>query len=372
MIPLLTGVDFFTQPDPIDGVIFGSIFVGLIVIAVIGNKISAGGTAGRGSSTSSTRRFNRFSFRRAARKAGLERSQIRLLERVARRQSLANPNRMFTSPAYLDRVIHRALRTLQTSDESPSIVEQRKYALLNVRRTLDRLRPQKDAGIKHTNQLRAGEVLTIITEDKAQFSCRLQANAESMLSLEAPTTEGGETILWDKNMPLKVTFRTDDGTLYGFRSHVIGYRKQRAKYQLFIAHSDKVRSVQKRKSPRREFKRPAYFFPVRVVQTGSGRSARREAVVDNNRRDLATIEDISAGGCALRTRGALKPGSLVKISFEMEKGRPVVAYGKVRGVDAGYRGNLLHIMFTKVSRENMTPILSYIYGYTDQNSHTQT
>mgnify|MGYP006429215741 CR=1 FL=1 len=363
MIVLQQGTQFFAEPDPIHGIVFGGIFIGLLIIAVIGTRISA--NAQRSGSGDSPR-FSRFALRRAARKTGLDRFQTRLLEQLAREQGIAEPKKLLTSRNQLDRAIRRGLRAIDSANVTETEQQQRRFHLLNLRRELDSVRADKGESVDNTAQLRSGNTFTLITETKAQYQCRLTANAESMLVLEAPQTPGGETIVWDKRTPLKVTFRGADGTLFGFRSYVLGYRKQRASHQLFIAHSDTVRSVQKRKSPRREFRRPTYFYPIRVVQSGSGKNAKREAVVDDSRRDLGTIEDISAGGCAMRVRGALKAGSLIKLSFEMKRGTPVAVYGKVRGTDAGYRGNLMHIMFTRVSRANMAAILEYVYGYIDQ------
>lgn len=362
MIPLQSGMQFFTEPDPMDGLIFGSIFLALIIIAVIGSKYT-GPSRTSTKPGSSPANFSRFKFRRAARRVGLERDQIRLLERLAKEQGLVEPTRLFESRTYLDRILGRQLHRIDATSASEIEKNQKKFHLLNIRRTLDRVRPESNTAIHNTTQLQSGTTLTLITEDKTQYTCRIAANAASTLALEAPTTRAGETIVWDKETPLKVTFRGEDGALFGFKSQVAGYRKQRARHQLYIRHSNNVRSVQKRKSPRREFKRSAYYFPVRVVEVGSGRSKKKEAVVDNARRDLGTIEDISAGGCALRAKGALKKGSLTKISFELERGHPLSAFGKVRGVDPGYRGNLMHVMFTRVSREHMTTILSYVYGY---------
>ena len=365
MIALQAAVEFFAEPEPIEWILVGVVFVALIVLLIVGSKVNAG-RIDRRTGTASSPGFSRFSFRRAARRAGLDRRQVRILERVARQQALADPTRMFSSRHYLDRTIARAMQMLDAEEIGDAEREERKYELLNVRRALDQIQPENVDRFERTSQLRSGIRLTLITEDKSQYECKLLANSDSFLAVEAPTTHGGETLVWDKKTPLKVTFRTEDGTLYGFRSSVLGYRKQRAKHQLFIAQSDKIRSVQKRKSPRREFHRPAYFFPVRVVQSGSGRSTKRQAVVDTNRRDLGNIEDISAGGCAIRARTTLKKGSLIKISFEMERGRTVTAFGKVRGSEPGYHGSLMHIMFTRVSREQLNRILSYVYGYTDE------
>ncbi len=364
MIALQAAVDFFAEPEPFEMILVGVVFVALIVLGIIGSKVNTR-RLDRRSSTTSSPRFSRYSFRRAARRAGLDRRHVRILERVARRQSLADPTRLFTSRHFLDRTIARAVRMLDAEGIGDAEREERKYELLSVRRALDQVQTGNLDRFERTGQLRSGTSLTLITDDKSQYDCPLLTNSDSFLAVEAPKTYAGETLVWDKGTPLKVTFRGDDGTLYGFRSSVLGYRKQRARHQLFIAHSDKIRSVQKRKSPRREFRRPAYFFPVRVVQSGSGRSAKRQAVVEANRRDLGNIEDISAGGCALRARTALKKGSLIKISFEMERGRPVTAFGKIRGTDRGFRGSLMHVMFTRVSRDQMNRILSYVYGYTD-------
>jgi len=85
--------------------------------------------------------------------------------------------------------------------------------------------------------------------------------------------------------------------------------------------------------------------------------------VNKNRRIFGRFEDLSAGGCAIRTQAPLTAGSILKVDFEGADGTPISAYGRVRGVERSrIKGRIMHIMFTRVSRKNLNQIQSYVYG----------
>jgi hypothetical protein len=105
---------------------------------------------------------------------------------------------------------------------------------------------------------------------------------------------------------------------------------------------------------------------VTVITVGRGRKAKKQAFVNKNRRIFGRFEDLSAGGCAIRTQVPLSAGNILKVDFEGADGAPVSVFGKVRGVDRSRaRGRLMHIMFTRVSRKNLNQIQSYVYGLVD-------
>ncbi|MEE8440712.1 MAG: PilZ domain-containing protein, partial [Spirochaetia bacterium] len=132
---------------------------------------------------------------------------------------------------------------------------------------------------------------------------------------------------------------------------------------MFIEHATNIRQSQKRRSPRRECDRPCYYYPVTVITVGRGRKAKKQAFVDKNRRIFGRFEDLSAGGCAIRTQVPLTAGSILKIDFEAADGTSISVFGRVRGVERTHnRGRLMHIMFTRVSRKNLNQIQSYVYG----------
>ncbi len=364
MILLQTNVDFFVAPDPRQGIIFGLIFLGLIVIAVVGSKISGAGSSG-GSSTSSASFLERASFRRQARKAGLSRPQAKLLDRMAQKHPTADRMRLLTRMRSLDRLIVRAMATAEAESTSEYIREQTKFELLQIRSILGRM-DGAGSPVKSSRKLRPGIPVTIRTSDKQQYESRVVASSDQLLGLEAPGPEPKEHYGWPKGAPLVILFDGGGDGLFGFKTKVAGYRTRRGASVMYVDHSDTISSAQKRKSPRKDFGNPAYFFPVLVVTEGRGRNRKKRAVVDSAKRQLGTIQDISAGGCGLRARTSLGTGTLIKISFEVRQGTPVNVFGKVLSAEPGYRGTLLHVKFTKVSRMHMNEIMAYVYGYTDE------
>ncbi len=363
MILLQTNVDFFVPPDPRQGIIFGGIFLGLILVAVIGSKLSGPGTSGGSGGNASF--LLRLSFRRKARRAGLSRQQARLLDRMAQKHNAADRNRLLTSTRSLDRLLTRSLATAETESTSDYVREQMKHDLLQIRSRLGRM-DGNGSPVKSSRKLRQGTEIIIRTSDKTQYDSRVVASTEQLLGIEAPGPGPNEHYGWSKGMPLVILFDVGGDGLYGFKTKVAGYRTRRGTPALYVDHSDTISSAQKRKSPRKDFGNPAYFFPVLVVTEGRGRNRKKRAVVDSAKRQLGTIQDISAGGCGLRARTSMKPGTLIKITFEVRQGTNVTVFGKLLSVEPGYRGSLLHVKFTKVSRVHMNEIMAYVYGYTGE------
>jgi hypothetical protein len=103
---------------------------------------------------------------------------------------------------------------------------------------------------------------------------------------------------------------------------------------------------------------------VKVIITGHGRKARKEAVVQNSMKRLMAMTDLSSGGCCLQTSRPLPRGELVKLHFEPFRGKPVVALGKI--VDSSATGRMyynIHVMFTRASSMNLNRINEYVYDF---------
>jgi c-di-GMP-binding flagellar brake protein YcgR len=112
-----------------------------------------------------------------------------------------------------------------------------------------------------------------------------------------------------------------------------------------------------------------FFWPVFIMNEGSGRRAKKRAFVSDERRGVGRLEDISAGGCSIRTQRPLKAGTLIKVEFETWDRTKLTAFGKVRGTQrTPLRYGVMHIMFTRVSRKNLNMIQSYVYGIAEQTT----
>ena len=86
-------------------------------------------------------------------------------------------------------------------------------------------------------------------------------------------------------------------------------------------------------------------------------------MVDPKKNALGTLLEVSSGGCSIKTNQPLKQGDLIRIQFEAERRNQVVAFGKVKAVQKQKPvGSLMHIQFTRLSKQNLIKINTYIYN----------
>jgi len=110
--------------------------------------------------------------------------------------------------------------------------------------------------------------------------------------------------------------------------------------------------------------RPCFYYPIRISETGQGRKAERKAVVEQNMRTLGTVVDLSGGGCALQTLNPFDKGKLVMIEFDIDKKAAIRAFGKVMHIHRQRgRGGVMHVMFTRVTRQYLNRISEFVYDF---------
>jgi hypothetical protein len=142
---------------------------------------------------------------------------------------------------------------------------------------------------------------------------------------------------------------------------------------VLVHHAKTLKREQQRKYRRSPIHRPCFFFPVLIVDSGPGRRAGKKAVVQATRRYIGNLVDISAGGCSVNSVYPLKPGSLCKIEFELARRQRITVFGKVKSVrKTGFRGGVMHIMFTKLSSHYLNQIYLYVYEFTPPRSPLST
>ncbi|HUX13467.1 MAG TPA: PilZ domain-containing protein [Spirochaetia bacterium] len=360
MTLLQTEYNFFSQPDPTTSYVAIGIFAMLILVAVVGSILSnrrRGRSAKKG-------RFGKGSFRRRAKKAGLFPSHVRVLEHMIKDQSLQTPDRLLEGGSYLDRAMRDELEAIGASSIGEGEKDTRKNTVLQIKAILDSNRTNLNT-ISSSRNLRIGQEVRLVFERGGSFETAIVSNLANMLGVELPQNDDGP-VRPEKGRRMQVTFLRDNDRVYRFVSRVRGIHSVRGKGTLFIEHVNDIKQVQKRKSPRKEYGRPAYFYPVQVMETGTGRKRARQAVVQKNRSILGRVEDISTGGCLLRSQRPLKKGSLIRIDLQTDNRKSMSVFGKVCGVESKppYGGDM-HVMFTRVSQKYMNEIMSFVYGFSE-------
>lgn len=352
-ILLQQDIDWFAEPDPAQTRITLIVFGVLIVIGVLAAVINSRGGGSRGGSVGG--------LRRQARKLGLSSEQRRALTDLTRGLGLQSPERLLTNSAYLSHAMKRRIDQLDLAEMPDAERERQKSLLFSIKRTLSQSQ-RSERVIASSRHIRIGQTVQLRTAEGTETASSVVSNVHNGLGLDLPY-QRRPVEPPRKGTPVQITFVDDNDRRFSFRSRIVGYNTARGASVMFVEHASNIRETQKRRSPRREYDRPCYFYPVTVLTTGTGRRQRKQAFVNKSRRIYGRIEDLSAGGCAIRTQVPLAKGDILKIDFENADGAAISVYGMVRGVERQRtRGRLMHIKFTRVSRKHLNQIQSYVYG----------
>lgn len=120
----------------------------------------------------------------------------------------------------------------------------------------------------------------------------------------------------------------------------------------------------RRRHLRRAVERPCIVTPF-VAAPGHLRGARpRASSPAPERRTIATILDVSTGGCSLWRLSSLAVDSVMRIEFDLDPDTPVVATGRARHVRPQWpSGMVVHLQFTRLSHEHRNRIHRFVYGH---------
>lgn len=340
-------------------VVVGALFAGLIVLGVITNRRAAMKKSGGGG------KFRKGTFKRRAARLGLSKTQIRALEFIIERYKVKNPYALLANSSQLDLYLRKALEGVDEQVSSEEVKEAQKLTLYRIKQVIER-NSQRSGNYTSTRQLQVSQQIALTAEDGIRYKSRVLSVLRDGIAVEVPVDETGTQVRWRKWSPVTVFFWKRNGEGYSFQTKVTGYNMLKGKPAAFIQHTNRIIKAKQRKYRRRELDRPCYFYPVRVLTTGSGKNQTKKAFVETKRGALGTVIEVSAGGCSIRATRALQTGALIKVDFETARGRPVSSYGKVVNTQrGGLEGQIMHVMFTRLSRRNLNHINAFVYDLVD-------
>ncbi|TVR86454.1 MAG: flagellar brake protein [Spirochaetaceae bacterium] len=347
----------FGQTDPRATLIM-MIFIGILVLVGVVSAILGGGSKSSGTEA----RFSARRFRREAKKIGLDRERCKLMLHLIRRYNTKVPMRLLRHAGYLDSFIQQALEDVRAASLPDTVREHRVFEIFQLKRIITN--SIEASGVARSSKsLRIGSELTLGIGNQ-WYESELLTSVAAHLAVSVPETDKGEQLRIEKGTPVKAKAISEQGQVYQFASRVLGYGVHRKTPVMYLDHTQKMQKVQNRRHQRRELDAPVYLYPVSVVTSGKGKKARRSAVVNKEQRRLGRMIDLSAGGCAVQSRMPLAASTLVRVDFQTEDRTMITVYGKVLRLErAGYQGGIMRIKFTRVSREHVNRIQSFVYGY---------
>lgn len=340
---------------------FGIAIGVVIILIVVGTLVNR---RRRPLSPDEVQKVSSAAFRRAGRSVGLPPQHVQALEELVRITKVKQPFLVFTSAGLLDDVLKKGLYSIEAArDVAPEEKERRKAVLFQVKQIIEK-NARKGAVLRSSTMLKPGQLLTVTPGGGGHFASKVVSNMKDFLTISAPAGAAGTEMRWMRGTPLAVYFWRENDAGYTFPSKVLGYDTVKGLSCVLIQHSKTLRREQRRKARRREIMRACFYYPIRIVETGTGRKTERKASVDQGLRTLGTVVDLSAGGCAIQTLSPFERGKLVMIEFDIDRRAPIRAFGKVMGVARRKgRGGIMHVMFTSVTRQHLNRICSFVYDF---------
>jgi c-di-GMP-binding flagellar brake protein YcgR len=367
VILLQTQYEFLARPDTRSILIFVVIAAVFIGIIILGGLLTRRRT--RHLDPARRRRYGRYVFHRMARSLGLQKHHIEILEYLIRVCGVRQPFLIFSSSGLLDDTLKKGIYALhQNTKLTEEERERRLTYMFQIKQIIER-NARRGIGVRSTIMLRSGQSVSITTETGRQYSSRVVSSMKDMVAIAAVNDDAGSQIRWPRGTRLKVNFWREFDAGYAFESKVLGYERIKGTLCVLLHHAKTLRREQQRRYRRSPIHRPCFFFPVLIVESRPGRRAEKKAVVQTTRRLLGNLIDISAGGCSIHSVYPLKTGSLCKIEFELARRQRISVFGKVKRIrKTGFRGGIMHIMFTKLSTHYLNQIYLYVYDYAPPRS----
>jgi c-di-GMP-binding flagellar brake protein YcgR len=309
--------------------------------------------------------YSRFVFGRTAKAMGLPGVHADTLQTLVNACKVKQPFLVFSNTGLLDDVLRKGIYSIDnTRAYNEEEKERRKAILYEIKQILES-NSHKATSLKSTQYLRPGQALTITPETGGHFASKIVSNMRDFLTVSAPSNAAEGGTRWMRGTKLSVYFWRENDAGYSFPSKVLGYDTVKGVPCVLIQHGKALRREQRRRARRKPIMRACFYYPIRITESGFGRKTEKKATVELQLRGLGTVVDLSAGGCAIQAMSPFEPGELIMIEFDIDKKAPIRAFGKVKRVRRlKGRGGIMHVMFTRVTRQYLNRIRSFVYDFT--------
>jgi hypothetical protein len=363
---LLQNVQYFKEDDPLAAtillVVIGAVIVISLAVGFIRNGIQGGG--GRGRTAVTPRKFNAFTLRRIANTYGLDKDQTHLLEFVFRNDSVSDPERVMRNAALLDKHFKRAYRTIEQNAETEEEAQQRLVGLFSLRNAIEG-NPAGGGSAASTSQL-AENTAAVLSTGKESYPVRVISAKGEFVVVESPRNALGTPVRIPKGSKVSLSFFTKSSKGFSFDSKVVAAADTPHGPGLQLSHSGKAKALAQRRYRRKQVVASCVFYFVFVETAKTGNKKVPKLMVDS-RRFVGTIQDISIGGCSIKTSAPVQVGSRLKIDIDYSDDSTITVLGQaLRTNRTGAVGTIIHIKFLKVPRKAFNNINALVFGYDEE------
>jgi hypothetical protein len=359
---------YFKADNPMETTILLVAIGVIIVISVLIHFIRRGtggsSIAGTGKNKSATaitpRKFNIFTFHRVASSYGLDREQTKLLEYVFKNDGVTDPERVMKTPALLDRHFKKTFRTIEKNSTTDEDAQGRLVKLFSLRNAIESSTGTSDSSPVSLSY----NTPAILANGKDSYQVKVLSSRGKNVVVEFPKNILGTPIRISKGTKVSLSFFTKSSNGFSFDGIAGGSVNTDRGQGLQITHSGTIKPLVKRRLRRKTTNIHCEFNFVKLEETGSGKKKTTQLVVEN-KKFIGTVQDISIGGCSLRSSAPIQTGSRLKIAIDYDDNYAINVLGQVIRTNRSATGTTIHIKFLKVPRRAFNSISALVFGYND-------
>jgi hypothetical protein len=350
---------YFKEDDPQSAILFfivaGSVLVIFIIVRFI---MHIAGIPSPGSGYREPHGFSRFALRRTVRSYGLNRKQIKMLELVLKNNEATNPERVISNPELLDNCFRRTYRTLKRQ-ENEDETQVQIGCLFSTRNAIEFAQSALFNG--PPPRITAG-MAAVLAAGGTSYPVKILSIRGDDITIACPTNALGTPIKVSKNAKITLSFFTRTNSGFIIESQLKELTSKPSGPVLELIRASRPKGLVQRRFKRQKVGIFCYVRPVKVEETGRGRRKQVRMIVDR-RRFTGTMQDISIGGCAMKTNAAITAGSRVKIEFNYGGSEGVAVLGQVLRFNRNGINTVMHTKFLKVPRKAMNAINVVVFNY---------
>ncbi len=307
--------------------------------------------------------FAKLRFKRLAAEKALTEQETDSLLFIAERYSLPLPERLLNDIDFLTEQAERLHSLIQKSAVDNANADGRLHFVFSALRKLQNAKLKEQTDIESTRELGTGMMIRLRVDKGKIYQTLITANSASGFGIKVPYDKQGNQVRLRKGSKVYLQAVSDQDSMYQFAATVTGYNTRHGIAAMFLSHTSQIKTVSKRLAPRRFYDKPTYYYPI-VVEEHPEDSTKKRARVIEERRNIGTIEDISAGGCCIRCRAPLPKDELLKAEFDTPQGTHIQVFGKVVGIQKiKTGGHHMHVQFTRLSRKHLNTIDAFVLGF---------
>lgn len=205
----------------------------------------------------------------------------------------------------------------------------------------------------------AGLTLNYTDEQGNSYPIELIKNTPVEMILSIAQKRDGTRIAPPPLSKIPLAIQLKNGIGYFFEARIIRYQQRTEFDEMVVAHTKNIRPMLQRRFKRIDTEIRCIFHAVKAVE----QNGTKQYLVQQKAYP-AIINDLSAGGCKMRTMLLVHEGTYIQIEIPGDTGIDSITGIVIKlKKDADMKSSALHIRFVRMNKKTRNNVFALVYNY---------